>query len=833
MFGVADVMDGDQDFLISGPPFAIKLSLVDKVAPPVYSRRVLIFSREIDRRRDAILALKTGLQSTVNEFPILAGQVGISPAGWIVKNGGQALLRIRNIDISYAELQDAGFSETMLKAEDISSVPAITDPEQQWNVFRIQANFIHGGLLLVVSINHTAMDGYGITKVIEALSRNCRVNRSIALSSSKPVLFDRSRLSESKGEADISKLSAYSVIPAIPKLRVVPANIVTATFRFSVQALKALKTAASPAEGWITTHDAVNALCWRTHARGRYKVGVLTEEDTAKFAFPVEFRQLIHPPLPSDYIGNAVLMTKVELPIKILLGPDGLRIAAAKIRAGVKNVDAAYVDNFIAVAKSLDDPRQLKINLMLDDPRTGFGSTSYKSFAHDTLDWDPILGEFKRLRLAYGVTGEGMSIILPVLSDGSWEVTVTLEQELEGRFRADEEWTTYVTQVTPSIESTFQGAVAAKIIPGAAIVASSADGSFSYAKSFGVCSLKDGDASKPFELNALCWMASCTKIMTAVSALQCVERGLFTLDEDVTRLLPELKDIEIQTDSEDPADPSAFCRAKNTITLRHLLTHTSGLAYRKFGDLSLPLVDRCLTPLLFEPGEGFVYGTGTDWAGFMVERVTGISLESYIQQHIGVPLGITSITFHPKTNPDLERRLVDVSFRKEKSGPVEWTPNTVWPLDIVDNSGGSGAYASIVEYQKILHSLTANDGVLLQTKMLDELFRPNMSPLVRAGVKNVLKNETTNNIYGGLPKGTDVSYAIGGMVVLEDLPGRRKKGSLHWGGLLNVFFWIDRTTGISGIYGSQVFPAGDPKCLSLFAEFERKTYEAIRKRCTI
>lgn len=152
-------------------------------------------------------------------------------------------------------------------------------------------------------------------------------------------------------------------------------------------------------------------------------------------------------------------------------------------------------------------------------------------------------------------------------------------------------------QAMPSIGSTFQAAVAAKDILGAAIVASSADGSFptefltsainlplflhnlpllqstgsySYAKSFGVCSLKNGDASKPLELDAIYWMASCTKLMTAISALQCVERGQFTLDEDVTRLLPELKDIKIQTGFENGTDVPIFAKAKNKITLRYV-----------------------------------------------------------------------------------------------------------------------------------------------------------------------------------------------------------------------------------------------------------------------
>lgn len=217
----------------------------------------------------------------------------------------------------------------------------------------------------------------------------------------------------------------------------------------------------------------------------------------------------------------------------------------------------------------------------------------------------------------------------------------------------------------------------------------------------------------------------------------------------------------------------------------------------------------------------------------MVERVSGMSLENYIQKHVAAPLSIKSICFRPREHPDLYSRLADVSIRKSRPGPVEWTPETVWPLDTVGDSGGSGAYGTIADYQKVMHSLTANDGVLLQSAMVDELFRPDMSPTTRDGVMNVLRrNENTNNIYGGLPIGTQVTYAMGGMVVLEDLPWRRPKGTMHWGALLNIFFWMDRMNGLSGIYGSQVFPAGDPDCLGLFAEFERKTYETVRAGST-
>jgi methylglutaconyl-CoA hydratase len=442
-------MNGCVDYSISGPSFDCKFSSVDQVTPPIYSRRILIFSREDDdesSRKQAVFALRSGLQRTVNEFPILAGQMGYTPTGWTIKSG-QARLRVKTLDMSFFDLADANFSEAMLPADAISSVPTLQDPEHEWHSCRIQANFIRGGLLLVISINHTTMDGYGITKVIQTLARNCHPQE--ASPSVNHVVLDRSALSASaEAKADVERLDAYSIVCGTPNLGPPTSSVITTTsFRLCPQALKALKNAASPPqeEGWITTHDAVNALCWRVHARCRYGAEMISGEEMARFAFPVDFRQLMKSPLPEDYIGNAVLMTKVELPVDVLLGADGLRHAATAIRTGVRRVDASYVDNFIAVAKSLERPGQLKINLKLDQRHTAFGSTSYKGFAHSTLEWDAAVGKYERLRLASGVTGEGMSIILPVLRDGSWEATVTLEEELERSLRTDYELMAYTS----------------------------------------------------------------------------------------------------------------------------------------------------------------------------------------------------------------------------------------------------------------------------------------------------------------------------------------------------------------------------------------------------
>lgn len=436
-------MDELTDHLISGPPFTCAFSSVDQVTPPIYSRRVLVFSRRDDETTEAIRALKLGLERTIEEIPVLAGQMGYEDGLWTIKKG-HARLRVKKIDMEFGELENSTFSESMLPADLISSVPTLADPQTEWHACRLQANFINGGLLLVASINHTVMDGFGISKVIQALARNCRLEATPIPATHNGI--DRSSLDKLGNSAgNVSKLDAYSIVSGTPNLGPVSSNIVTTTFRFGPDALKRLKLAASPDDGWISTHDAVNALCFRTHARGRHQKGLLTDDDVGRFAFPVDFRKVASLGIPDAYIGNAVLMTKVDLPVKTLLGIEGLSQAARAIREGITRIDSDYVQNFVAVAKSLEKPGQMKINLKLQDRNTAFGSTSYKSFDHAKLGWPLSLGQFERMRLCSGVTGEGMSIILPVLHDGSWEVTISLEEELEEIFRNDEEWVSYTS----------------------------------------------------------------------------------------------------------------------------------------------------------------------------------------------------------------------------------------------------------------------------------------------------------------------------------------------------------------------------------------------------
>ncbi|KAH7346744.1 beta-lactamase/transpeptidase-like protein [Rhexocercosporidium sp. MPI-PUGE-AT-0058] len=411
-----------------------------------------------------------------------------------------------------------------------------------------------------------------------------------------------------------------------------------------------------------------------------------------------------------------------------------------------------------------------------------------------------------------------------------------------------------------SIEERFKTAIAEKDIPAIIVAASDSKGRLKYVNAFGPRSLKEGAQAEPLAPDATLWLASCTKLMTAIAAVQCVERGLFTLDEDVTRLLPELNEIEILKGFKDGTEKPILVKATKKITLRHLLTHSSGIAYDIFDPMltrwrasrgekaSLgagSLIHRCTVPLLFEPGESYAYSTGLDWAGMMIERANGMSLGKYMQKYIWDLLGIKNMTFHLEERPDMLRRRASTSERMGGIDPKFGTPadpsskiqncadgcSIWWPDEgVLDDSGGAGAFGSIVDYQKILHSITAGDGKLLSKKMNDELFRPQLGDGSQKRLMALCTFKEINDIDGAtLPIGTQLNYALGGALCMEDMEGRRRKGTMYWAGLPNLYWFADRETGISGIYGSQVLPPGDPKSSEMFKQFEMAMYKEVKE----
>ncbi|KAF7872200.1 hypothetical protein EAF04_003125 [Stromatinia cepivora] len=399
-------------------------------------------------------------------------------------------------------------------------------------------------------------------------------------------------------------------------------------------------------------------------------------------------------------------------------------------------------------------------------------------------------------------------------------------------------------------EETIENACRTRDIPGAVVVGGDSSGKFHYEKAFGSQSLKD--PSTPMELDSVMWLASCTKLLTTIAAMQCVERGLLSLDGDICELLPEFKGVQILTGFDEESGKPILVDNHKIITLRHLLTHSSGLAYDIFDPVlfryqeyinknpGMPkfgsgLVKDCFWyPLRFAPGDSWSYGVGIDWAGQMVERVNGnISLEEYFKKNVWGPLGMDSITFHPVQHPEIFSKLIAMSEREggvtqfgtsdNPEGKAKYTSQVPFNPANENCYGGAGAFGSPVDYFKCLHSICSDDGRLLKSETIDEMFKPQLNEASRKELMRELSIPEINGCMGAFPQGLKADFGLGGIINLEDIGGR-SKGSMAWGGYPNLLWWINRKDGVCGIWGSQLLPPGDSKINRLFYTFEEEMY---------
>jgi CubicO group peptidase (beta-lactamase class C family) len=359
-----------------------------------------------------------------------------------------------------------------------------------------------------------------------------------------------------------------------------------------------------------------------------------------------------------------------------------------------------------------------------------------------------------------------------------------------------------------------------------------------YEKTFGTQSVDPSSPllEKPLSMDTTMWIASCTKLLTAVSVMQCVEKGLLDLDADVSTILTEWKDAPLLKGFEKETGTPIIEKAKNKITLKRLLTHSNGLNYAFFDprlhrwakherlvltdDSSLVSIlffseshltnrlkhDVAFTPLVFEPGESWIYGVGCEWAGQMVERVNGNQkLGDYMQEHIWGPLGMKSTTFRIDAREDIRSRRLDMSMRNPVTEELMQSPTRFWSEKYKDDFGGGGLYSCAADYIKVLHALLGNDGTLLKPSSIDTLFTPCLSDAAKTAFNNTLyatypgnENGEFNLIFTcGIPQYADLDYAIGGFVVGKDVVGRRKKGTVAWQGMPNLYWMIDRQSGLA------------------------------------
>ena len=336
--------------------------------------------------------------------------------------------------------------------------------------------------------------------------------------------------------------------------------------------------------------------------------------------------------------------------------------------------------------------------------------------------------------------------------------------------------------------------------------------------------------------DSLFWFASMTKAITTTAALQCVERGQLSLDAPASEILPDLAGFQVLEGFD--ADGTPLLRpAKRAITLGHLLTHTSGLSYEfirpevtKYRHAKgLPDIFSCknaalMTPLVFDPGDRWEYGTGIDFAGKMVEAVSGKRLGAYIADNIAAPLGMTTTSFDP--DDTLRARRVGIHARNA-AGVVSPSAFDL-PRDPEFEMGGGGLFGTIPDYHRFLRMIL-NKGTVGGTKILRPetvaMMSTNQIGTMTCGSFESAMPELTNSV-PEIP-GTCNRWGLGFMINEVAVPGGRAANSLSWAGLANTYYWIDPTNGIAVVVAAQILPFFDMEVVGLMVAAEQAIYAAL------
>jgi methyl acetate hydrolase len=383
-----------------------------------------------------------------------------------------------------------------------------------------------------------------------------------------------------------------------------------------------------------------------------------------------------------------------------------------------------------------------------------------------------------------------------------------------------------------SLDTLFSQAVVSKQMPGIVAVAATPQGRV-YEGAFGT---REMGKDAPMTLDTIVWIASMTKAITAAAAMQLVERGKLSLDRPAQDVVPDLAKARV-LEGFDAAGQPRLRAAKRPITLRHLLTHTAGYAYEIWQNdiaryqqaTNTPGITTCAnaaltTPLLFDPGDRWEYGISIDWAGKMVEAVSGQRLDDYLQQHILGPLGMKDTSF--KLSPAQKSRLSSVHQRDDKGALASIEFGLPENPEFI--MGGGGLYGTAGDYlaftQMIVQGGTLNGAQVLQRQTVDLMAQNHIGALEIGPMKTAMAPLSHDvELFPGMSKKWGLSFLIN----TQPVPGGRSAGSLAWAGLANTYFWIDRTRGVSGVFLSQLLPFYDPTAIDLLGKFETEVYRAL------
>ncbi|MGH7491796.1 MAG: serine hydrolase domain-containing protein [bacterium] len=363
-------------------------------------------------------------------------------------------------------------------------------------------------------------------------------------------------------------------------------------------------------------------------------------------------------------------------------------------------------------------------------------------------------------------------------------------------------------------------------------------GKIAYLKSVG---MQDIETKKTMPDNAIFRIASMTKPITSVAAMMLYEEGLFHLDDPLHKYLPEFKDLKVMVEAPatngQPAGADSLVPAKRPSTIRHLLTHMSGLTYHWNDKLGTPytqnkighglgLHDDTLAesmkklaklPLLNHPGDKWEYGLSTDVLGYLIEVVSGKSLNDFFRERIFVPLQMNdSYFFLPADKAtrltsvyqySAEKGLSRVPEKTTVSGNIEYSPAypTSGPRRFY--SGGAGICATISDYGRFLQMLL-NGGELEGARLLS---------------RKSIELMTTDFLHDKL-EGFGFGLGFGIRRELSESSELGSVGTYGWAGFWYTRFFVDPHEQMFAIVMAQLYPA---EGVDLNNKFPVLVYQAI------
>ncbi|KAJ3525362.1 hypothetical protein NMY22_g10612 [Coprinellus aureogranulatus] len=388
-----------------------------------------------------------------------------------------------------------------------------------------------------------------------------------------------------------------------------------------------------------------------------------------------------------------------------------------------------------------------------------------------------------------------------------------------------------------------------------------------------------GNPSKgEVDADSVFWLCSQSKLMTHLAAMQLVEAGRLSLDTPVSQYIPEFANLLVMEDvapipdliAQTEAGPTLpkpapkFHPAKETMLVKHLMHYTSALFYPfdvlpdwdKEQDTpyayphdpadpvgtflkgikgGLPGI-----PVKFEPGTDWAYGWSSDILGFVVEKVTGTTLEEYMQAHIFGPLGMTQTSF--RQSKQMKENLVSITLRDggklklwdhpfyeadpEKSQRTHLHSGCILTLDL-SLSALRRCFDSLQRPRlpylpppsAAIHEGTVDpDKAIISHEHLLELFSPSLTEKAQ---------ETMESFLGPALPAPGIQWSNGQGVITADWPAMRKRGSGFWSGYLNTNHWIDPATGVAAVFQSQLLPPLDRGLAVLGAQLEIALYASL------